>query len=184
MHRSEWNVFLSGDIFHPTGSLWSIITASRLPAKRSVLHNCYALTFMMIINRPLDLGLYNLHTDRLCVLWASQCGLTCCLPFPSCSLYNPKFRQADCPACHLLSCWSLAWPILQPGRWKHHVPPKCWLTFNRLHDVIPQMKIKLFYFMTLSTESLQRQMVGSLLNWKGFGRTWSCTNQVTILVFA
>jgi hypothetical protein len=37
------------------------------------------------------------------VLRASRWELTRCLPFPSCFLYNPKFRQADCAACHLLS---------------------------------------------------------------------------------
>jgi hypothetical protein len=37
-----------------------------------------------------------------------------------------------------LSRWYVARLILQPWRWRWHVPPKCLLTFNRLHDVISQ----------------------------------------------
>jgi hypothetical protein len=29
-----------------------------------------------------------------------------------------------CSACHLLSCWFLAQPILRPWRWRRHAPPK------------------------------------------------------------
>jgi hypothetical protein len=51
-------------------------------------------------------------------------------------------------ACHLLSCRYLAWLILWPWRQTWYVPPKCQLTFNGLHSVIPQ-KIALFciYFL-------------------------------------
>jgi hypothetical protein len=28
-------------------------------------------------------------------------------------------------ACYPLSCWFLVWLILQPWRWRQHVPPKC-----------------------------------------------------------
>jgi hypothetical protein len=39
-------------------------------------------------------------------------------------------------ACHLLSCWFLAWLILQSCRQRQYVPPKCLLTFIRLHGVV------------------------------------------------
>jgi hypothetical protein len=35
-------------------------------------------------------------------------------------------------ACHLLSCWFLAWLFLRPWIWRRHVPP----TFNGLYGVI------------------------------------------------
>jgi hypothetical protein len=38
----------------------------------------------------------------------------------------------------LASCWFLAWLILWPWRWRQQVHPKCWLTFNRLLDIISQ----------------------------------------------
>jgi hypothetical protein len=125
------------DTFHPTGSVWSIITASWLSAKKSVLHNYYDLTFMTIINRPWDLGLYNVNKDSLSVLQASQWELTCC------SLYNLKFWQADCSVFHQISHWFLAWLILSPWRWKQRAPPKRRLTFNGLYGVIYQ-KTELF----------------------------------------
>jgi hypothetical protein len=34
------------------------------------------------------------------------------------------------------SCWFLAWFILQPGRWRRHVPRKFELTFSRLQSII------------------------------------------------
>jgi hypothetical protein len=40
--------------------------------------------------------------------------LNCCLPFLSCFVYNPKCRQADCSACHLLTHRFLAPLILRP----------------------------------------------------------------------
>jgi hypothetical protein len=41
------------------------------------------------------------------------------------------------------SCSFLAWLILRPWRWSWYLPPKCWLTFNRLYSVISQ-KIELY----------------------------------------
>jgi hypothetical protein len=35
----------------------------------------------------------------------------------------------------VLSCWFVSWLILEPLIWRWHVPPKCWLIFNRLHGV-------------------------------------------------
>jgi hypothetical protein len=35
-----------------------------------------------------------------------------------------------------ISHWFLSWLILQPWRWRHYDPPKCQLTFTRLHCVI------------------------------------------------
>jgi hypothetical protein len=40
-------------------------------------------------------------------------------------------------------CWFLAWLILQPWRWKQHVPQKHWLSFNGIHGIISQ-KTELF----------------------------------------
>jgi hypothetical protein len=40
-------------------------------------------------------------------------------------------------AFHLLSCWFLAWLILQPWRWRH-VSPKRQFTFNGLHGTVSQ----------------------------------------------
>jgi hypothetical protein len=51
--------------------------------------------------------------------------------------------RADCSACHLLSHRFLAWLILRLWRWRQHVPPKYWLTFNGLHGVISH-KTELF----------------------------------------
>jgi hypothetical protein len=62
--------------------------------------------------------------------------LTCFFPFPFCFLHNPKFRQADCSACHLLSGCFFAWLIPRPWRWRRHVPPKRRLTFNGPHGVV------------------------------------------------
>jgi hypothetical protein len=52
--------------------------------------------------------------------------------------------------CHLLSHWFLARLILQPWRWRRHVPPKRRLTFSRLHSVISQ-KIELFVSINVGT---------------------------------
>jgi hypothetical protein len=43
------------------------------------------------------------------------------------------------PVCHLLSLKFLAWLILQPWRWRRHVPPKCQLTFRwTMYCCIPE----------------------------------------------
>jgi hypothetical protein len=36
------------------------------------------------------------------------------------------------------SSWFPAWLIFRPWRWRRYVPPKRWLTLNRLHSVISQ----------------------------------------------
>jgi hypothetical protein len=61
---------------------------------------------------------------------------------------NRRFGEAyrlhiQSSACHLISRWFLARLILLPWRWRRHVPPKRWLTFNELNGVISQ-KIVLF----------------------------------------
>jgi hypothetical protein len=38
----------------------------------------------------------------------------------------------------LASCWFLTSLILQPWRWRQYIPPKCYLFFNGLHNVIFQ----------------------------------------------
>jgi hypothetical protein len=104
------------DTFHLAVSLWSIITASWLPAKKFVLYNYYDLTFMMIINMPWDLGLYNLNRDSenwLAVLYIIQNfgkSQLLCLP--------PGFTLVS----------QLAYSLTL----KQHVPPKRRLTFNGL----------------------------------------------------
>jgi hypothetical protein len=47
-------------------------------------------------------------------LRANQRELNCCLPFLSSFLYNPKFRQADCSACHLLHAGFLNGIVFDP----------------------------------------------------------------------
>jgi hypothetical protein len=41
----------------------------------------------------------------------------------------------------------LASLALQPWRWRWHVSPKCWLTFNRLHGITSQNLIVAFQFL-------------------------------------
>jgi hypothetical protein len=46
----------------------------------------------------------------------------------------------------ILACrWFPAWLTFRPWRWRRHVPPKHWFTFNGLHGVITQ-NIELFVF--------------------------------------
>jgi hypothetical protein len=47
-------------------------------------------------------------------------------------------RISQSSACHLLSCWFLAWLILWPWRWRHCALPKCRLFLNGLHGIISQ----------------------------------------------
>jgi hypothetical protein len=76
---------------------------------------------------------------RLCsVLRASQWELSSAPPFPTYFLYNPKFRLADCFACHLLSYWFPARLILRPWKWRRYVRLKLRLIFNGLHGVISE----------------------------------------------
>jgi hypothetical protein len=54
---------------------------------------------------------------------------------------NLPWRKSVCLLCFLpASRWFVAWSILRPWRWTRHVPPKRWLTFNGLHDVISQKR--------------------------------------------
>jgi hypothetical protein len=50
-------------------------------------------------------------------------------------------RESRWAACHLLSCWLLAWFIFWPWRWRRYVTPKRRLTLNGLHDVISQKTV-------------------------------------------
>jgi hypothetical protein len=52
-----------------------------------------------------------------------------------------SFKACFLPA----SCWFLASFILQPRRWRQHVPPKRRLTINGLHGVISQKKALLIH---------------------------------------
>jgi hypothetical protein len=63
------------------------------------------------------------------------------------------------------ACWSLAW-LLQPRKWRWYVPPKCWLSFSGLHDIISQ-KTELTNFMELST-SLKPLIMQLLKNFPTF----------------
>jgi hypothetical protein len=72
------------------------------------------------------------------VLQTSQRELICCLLFPSWFINNPKFRQAYCSACHLISLWFLVRLIPRLWRWRRYVPPKRRLTFNGLHSSVFQ----------------------------------------------
>jgi hypothetical protein len=59
------------------------------------------------------------------------------------TLHNHRCENHKSNTCLLLaSCWFLAWFILQPWRWRRHVPPKLRLTFNGLQGVVFQ-KIEL-----------------------------------------
>jgi hypothetical protein len=50
------------------------------------------------------------------------------------------------------SCLFLFWLILWPWWWRRHVPPKWWLTFNRLQGVISQ-KIQLYITAAVRTSN-------------------------------
>jgi hypothetical protein len=54
--------------------------------------------------------------------------------------------------CDMLSRWFLPWLSLWPWRWRRHVPPKCQLTFDRLHGDISQ-KIERFITTTMRTSN-------------------------------
>jgi hypothetical protein len=43
---------------------------------------------------------------------------------------NPAWSRQQAT---LTSYWCLAWFSLQPWKWMWHVPPKHWMTFNKLH---------------------------------------------------
>jgi hypothetical protein len=58
-------------------------------------------------------------------------------------------KKKPSSACHVLSCWFLAWLILTSWRWRWHIPPKCRSTFDGLHGVVTQ-KIELFRLMRWS----------------------------------
>jgi hypothetical protein len=59
------------------------------------------------------------------------------------------------------SCWFLAWFIHRPWRWMGHVPPKRWLTFNRLQAVISQ-KTEIFIISTVRTSNTTRNLLPSM----------------------
>jgi hypothetical protein len=71
-------------------------------------------------------------------LCESQWLLNYCLLFPSCFLYNPKFRQALFP-----TCFRAGFLLVHSPKWRRPFSSKSRLTFNRLHGVISQ-KIDLF----------------------------------------
>jgi hypothetical protein len=112
------------------------------PTRKSLFRARLVLLFLSLVGslgcvwEPIDSG------GSFCPA-GEQARTDLCLPFPSCFLYNPKCRQADCSASHLLSRRFLAWLILRPWRWRQHVPPKHRLAFSRLHGVISN-KIELF----------------------------------------
>jgi hypothetical protein len=78
-----------------------------LNLNRSLPYSCLLLIRSVASESQWELAL---HSD----LRASQWGLISCLPYPSSFLHNPKFRQTDCSASHLLSCWFHAWLLLRP----------------------------------------------------------------------
>jgi hypothetical protein len=63
----------------------------------------------------------------------------------------PSLESKNKPssACHMFSRLFLARLILLSWRWRRHVPPKRWLTFNGLHGVISQ-KIELLILHVLT----------------------------------
>jgi hypothetical protein len=91
------------------------------------------------------------------------------------------------------SWWFLAWLILRPWRWKHYLPLKCLLTFNRIHCVIAQ-KIELF---TVSKILQHRQKEKTEQDWTRshcytklckcvqmyFNSKWSITIKVNIVSY-
>jgi hypothetical protein len=61
----------------------------------------------------------------------------------SCRLHlqDPRIsqvRKEQSSVCYQFSRWFLARHCLRSWRWRWHVPPKRWLTFNGIHGVISQ----------------------------------------------
>jgi hypothetical protein len=59
--------------------------------------------------------------------------------FPPASYKTQNFQLAGYSVRHLFSRSFLA-QLIRPWSWRWYVPPKRWLTFNRLHGVISQNK--------------------------------------------
>jgi hypothetical protein len=66
---------------------------------------------------------------------------TCCLQGQRTSQAKKRSeaKRSKAKQTLLATCFMLvSWLILQPWKWKWHVPPKCQLSFNGLHGVISQ----------------------------------------------
>jgi hypothetical protein len=94
------------------------------------------------VRSPMETGKLSLHSYWFFVLWASQWELTAVLRFHPIIICKPKFLVSGLLCLLPASCWFLAWFILQPWRWKQHLPLKHQSTFNGLYGVISQ-KIRL-----------------------------------------
>jgi hypothetical protein len=86
----------------------------------------------------------NVVATKSSVFW----DITPCSPFTVCRLFGGvcclhlqswrKSKPSKQPVWsrQQASCWLLAWLILQPWRWRRHLPPKRQHTLNRIHGVI------------------------------------------------
>jgi hypothetical protein len=87
------------------------------------------------------------HSSRQELTWKSirntylNLAILQIVPFASCSLNNPKFRQADCLAWPHASCWFPACLIVLPLTLRRHVSLKCRLTFH-VHGIYPVLKME------------------------------------------
>jgi hypothetical protein len=84
--------------------------------------------------------------------------------------------------CHMLSSLFLAWLILQPWRWRWHIPPKHQLTFNGLHGVITQ-KLELFrYFKSVCQINTVPTFISNKSKYQFRNTVLSCLQKAVIKV--
>jgi hypothetical protein len=100
-----------------------------------------------------------------------------------CYLHLQGQRISQRSACHKLSCWFLAWLILQHWRWRHCALLKHQLSFNRLHGLISQ-KTELFLTTAVRPQILHNAgVVGRLAQFTAehtmawwYNLPWQCLN--------
>jgi hypothetical protein len=110
------------------------------------------------------------------------------------SVANGLFYSSSTNRYKTYEHWFLAWLVLQPWRWKQHVPLKCQLTFYGLHGTVSQ-KIEFFIttgmrtcnptykvsvtFYTNNQSMYILYIVQSIISWTGRIVTLLCTTADT-----
>jgi hypothetical protein len=96
------------------------------------LHSCYILCHMIMKVFHGKHGSNQYYCTEGIIKSTIFWDITPCSPLKVNQCFRGTYRLH---LQDLLSHWYLAW-LIRPWRWRQHVPPKRWLTFNGLHSII------------------------------------------------